>query len=88
MSSKNHSHTQKIRFIGKDYNNDVQNVLVKVHAALKQKGYNPVEQIVGYILSGDPTYITAHEGARSLIGQFERDELLEEVLHFYMEKKK
>ena len=52
---------------------------------LSEKGYNPVNQIVGYIMSGDPTYITSHNGARSLIMKMERDELVEEMLKTYIE---
>ena len=52
--------------------------------ALKEKGYNPVNQLVGYIMSGDPTYITSHNGARSLIMKIERDELVEELLAAYI----
>ena len=55
-----------------------------VHQALVEKGYNPVNQIVGYIMSGDPTYITSHRNARSLIMKVERDELVEEVLKEYI----
>ena len=53
-------------------------------ANVKEKGYNPVNQIVGYIMSGDPTYITSHKGARSLIMKVERDELVEEMLAVYI----
>ena len=60
-------------------------VLEQVYIALTEKGYNPVNQIVGYIMSGDPTYITSHRGARSLIMKVERDELLEELLAYYIE---
>lgn len=56
-----------------------------VYQALREKGYNPVNQIVGYIMSGDPTYITSHNGARSLIMKMERDELVEEMLKSYIE---
>lgn len=59
-------------------------ILEEVYSALKDKGYNPVNQIVGYILSGDPTYITSHNNARSLISKIERDELLEEIVNFYL----
>lgn len=59
-------------------------ILISVFASLKEKGYNPVDQIIGYILSGDPTYITSHNGARSLIRKIERDELLEEILRAYL----
>ena len=54
---------------------------------LKEKGYNPVNQIVGYIMSGDPTYITSHNNARSLIMKVERDELVEEVIKYFIEGK-
>lgn len=62
-------------------------VLRKVHAALVEKGYSPIDQIVGYLLSGDPTYITSHQGARNLIRRLERDELLEELVRSYLEKR-
>lgn len=64
---------------------DVSQVLEQVYAALTEKGYNPVNQIVGYIMSGDPTYITSHKNARSLIMKVERDEILEELLSVYIE---
>lgn len=63
----------------------VKDVLHVVLEAMKEKGYNPVNQIVGYIMSGDPTYITSHNGARSLIMKMERDELVEEMLKTYIE---
>ena len=59
-------------------------VLETVYEALKEKGYNPVNQIVGYIMSGDPTYITSHNSARSMIMKVERDELVEELLTSYI----
>lgn len=59
-------------------------ILEIVYQALSEKGYNPVNQIVGYIMSGDPTYITSHNGARSLIMKMERDELVEEMLKTYI----
>lgn len=62
----------------------VQMVLSTVYEALREKGYNPVNQIVGYIMSGDPTFITSHNSARSLIMKVERDELVEEVLRAYI----
>lgn len=64
---------------------DVSQVLEKVYVALTEKGYNPVSQIVGYIMSGDPTYITSHKNARSLIMKVDRDELLEELLSVYID---
>ena len=63
---------------------DVSQVLEQVYQALTEKGYNPVNQIVGYIMSGDPTYITSHKNARSLIMKVERDELVEEMLVEYI----
>ena len=68
-------------------NLDVSEVLEQVYKALVEKGYNPVNQIVGYIMSGDPTYITSHNNARSLIMKVERDELIEEALGYYIESK-
>lgn len=64
----------------------VSEVLKLVYQAMTEKGYDPVNQIVGYIMSGDPTYITSHKGARSLIMKVERDELVEELLRVYVEK--
>mgnify|MGYP003431970293 CR=1 FL=1 len=66
---------------------DVSEVLEQVYKALVEKGYNPVNQIVGYIMSGDPTYITSHNNARSLIMKVERDELIEEALGYYIDNK-
>ncbi|MCL5047152.1 MAG: IreB family regulatory phosphoprotein [Actinobacteria bacterium] len=65
---------------------EARDVLVRVYQALKEKGYNPITQISGYLLSGDPTYITSHKDARSLIRKVERDELLEELVKKYLEK--
>ena len=62
----------------------VSDVIDVVYHALSEKGYNPVTQIVGYIMSGDPTYITSHRNARSLIMKVERDELVEEILRAYI----
>ena len=67
-------------------NTSVKEILTEVYAALTEKGYNPVNQIVGYIMSGDPTYITSHKNARSLIMKVERDELVEEMLKEYIKK--
>ncbi|MCI8991266.1 MAG: IreB family regulatory phosphoprotein [Eubacterium sp.] len=65
----------------------VKEVLKIVYQALIEKGYNPVNQIVGYIMSGDPTYITSHNNARSLIMKVERDELVEELFQTYIKTK-
>lgn len=64
---------------------DVRDVIAAVYSALTEKGYNPVNQIVGYLMSGDPTYITSHTGARSLIMRAERDEIIEVFLEDYIE---
>jgi uncharacterized protein (UPF0297 family) len=80
------NNTQYFR-VEKDVELPVSDVIAKVYEALKEKGYNPVNQIVGYIMSGDPTYITSHMNARSLIMRVERDEIVEEVLKYYLEKK-
>ncbi len=66
---------------------ETKQALTKVYNALKEKGYNPINQIVGYIMSGDPTYITSHKSARSLIMKVERDEILEELVKVYIETK-
>jgi len=60
-------------------------IFEKVFQALKEKGYDPINQFVGYFISGDPTYITSHQNARALIRRLERDELLEELVRFYLE---
>ena len=63
---------------------DVKEVLATVYKALKEKGYNPVNQIVGYVLSGDPTYVTSFNNARTLITKVERDEIIEELVSSYI----
>lgn len=65
----------------------VEEILERVYQALAEKGYNPVNQIVGYIMSGDPTYITSYKGARSMIMKVERDELVEELLKEYIKNR-
>ncbi|MGM0470813.1 MAG: IreB family regulatory phosphoprotein [Bacillota bacterium] len=62
----------------------VSQVLAEVYEALEEKGYNPINQIVGYILSGDPAYITSHQEARSKIRRFDRDEIIEELVRSYL----
>jgi uncharacterized protein (UPF0297 family) len=66
---------------------NVSQVMEQVYIALTEKGYNPINQIVGYIMSGDPTYITSHKNARSLIMKVERDEILEELMRVYIDTK-
>lgn len=62
-------------------------ILTDVYDSLKQKGYNPINQLVGYLISGDPTYITNYNGARALVRKLERDEILEEVIKSYLDLK-
>jgi uncharacterized protein (UPF0297 family) len=64
--------------------NEARDIILNVYKALDEKGYNPINQIVGYILSGDPTYITSHNNARGLIRRLERDEIIEELLKYYL----
>lgn len=80
------SHTQIIRPL-QDSSLAVTEVLERVYEALNEKGYNPISQIVGYVMSGDPTYITSYKGARSLVMKVERDEILEELMRNYVESK-
>lgn len=76
----------KTMFFKVEKNKDIDSkkVLKEVYEALAQKGYNPINQIVGYILSGDPTYITSHNDARNKIRSIERDELLEKLVKYYI----
>ena len=69
---------------GRDEASTVEGMLEQVYAALKKRGYDPNAQLVGYILSGDPTYITTHNNARYLIRRRERDEILEEIVGHYL----
>lgn len=80
---QNLSNTQYFK-VESDNNVSVKQIIEKVYDALKEKGYNPVNQIVGYIMSGDPTFITSFNNARSLIMKVERDELVEELLKEYI----
>ena len=70
--------------VADDKEAEMQRTLLTVYDALKQKGYNPISQIVGYILSEDPTYITTHNNARSLIRRIDRDELLQAMVKSYL----
>ncbi len=73
--------------ICKTRDTEIDAIICRVHEALVEKGYNPISQLVGYIMSGDPTYITGHKGARSLITKVERDEILEVVFRKYLADK-
>ena len=81
------SNTQYFKAVQDEKKIEVSQVLRDVYEALTEKGYNPTNQIVGYIMSGDPTYITSHKRARSLIMKVERDELVEELLKVYISAK-
>ena len=72
--------------LGEDKEQEMKQILTTVYDALREKGYNPINQIVGYILSEDPTYITNYNNARSLICRLDRDELLQELLTSYLDK--
>ena len=75
--------TQKFNF-GLSREDYIKSIINEVYSALEEKGYNPVSQMVGYILSGDPTYITGHKNARSLIMKVVRDEIMEFLVKFYV----
>lgn len=70
--------------IGDQTEQMIRNTLMQVYDALKEKGYNPINQIVGYILSEDPTYITTHNNARNLIRRIDRDTLLQSLVKYYL----
>lgn len=75
--------TQSFKAISENVS-DAQSILLLVYQALKAKGYDPITQIVGYLISGDPTYITSYSNARALICRIERDELIEELVRTYV----
>ncbi len=70
--------------LGDQTEQEIRNILTAVYDALKEKGYNPINQIVGYILSEDPTYITTHNNARNLIRRIDRDTLLQSMVRYYL----
>jgi len=79
--------TDTVKFkVDKEKSKETKEILSSVYNALREKGYNPINQIIGYVLSGDPTYVTSYNNARSLIRKLERDEILEELLRSYLEK--
>ena len=77
---RNWNETMQFDGLSKDLDNEAKRIFLTVYDALQEKGYNPVNQIVGYILSGDPTYITSYNNARSLIRRLEREELVENYI--------
>ena len=81
------TNTQFFKAVQEEKKLDASQVLQQVYVALTEKGYNPINQMVGYIMSSDPTYITSHKGARSLIMKVERDEILEELMKVYVDTK-
>ena len=74
----------KLVSIPKNDDRKIKEIIFSVYESLKEKGYNPISQLVGYIISGDPTYITSYNNARALIGRLERDDILEELLKSYL----
>ncbi|SQB07354.1 IreB family regulatory phosphoprotein [Clostridium fallax] len=86
MEKNNLENTMQFDF-SKDKKDLTKTILTDVYNSLKEKGYNPVNQLVGYLISGDPTYITNYNGARALVRKLERDEILEEVIKSYLEIK-
>jgi uncharacterized protein (UPF0297 family) len=77
-------HTMKFNFKQDEVEVDAREVLLQVYDSLEDKGYNPINQIVGYLISGDPAYIPRHNNARTLIRKLERDELIEELVRSYL----
>lgn len=78
--------TMKFNFSDEPFDKNIKEILFTVHDALKEKGYNPNNQIVGYLLSGDPAYIPRYKDARNLIRRIERDEVIEELVKFYLKQ--
>ncbi len=83
MSEPIRSETQQFKAVTETANT-AEGILMRVYQALRTKGYDPITQIVGYLMSGDPTYITSHDNARSLICRVERDEIMEELVRSYV----
>ncbi|PZE19476.1 IreB family regulatory phosphoprotein [Paenibacillus xerothermodurans] len=80
--------TMKFNVKAEEIETSPKDVMLTVYDALQEKGYNPINQIVGYLLSGDPAYIPRHNNARSIIRKRERDELIEELVRFYLQQHK
>ncbi|HZG71692.1 MAG TPA: IreB family regulatory phosphoprotein [Chondromyces sp.] len=80
--------TMRFNFSEEPFEQDVKEVLLQVYSALQEKGYNPINQIVGYLLSGDPAYIPRHNDARNLIRKLERDEIIEELVKTYLKQQR
>lgn len=86
MANNINENTMQFDF-DRDKKDLTKSILTEIYSSLKEKGYNPVNQLVGYLISGDPTYITNYNGARALVRKLERDEILEEVLKSYLDIK-
>ncbi|NLJ74604.1 MAG: IreB family regulatory phosphoprotein [Firmicutes bacterium] len=84
--TESHEKTALFRYKSLEQDPSVRTILLEVYQALEEKGYNPVGQMVGYLMSGDPTFITSHKNARTMITQVERDILLEELIKEYLKK--
>lgn len=84
---KDLDYTMKFENVSEDKIMSVSEAIDTVYEALSEKGYNPINQIIGYILSGDSSYVTSYKNARSIIKKFERDEILEEVITYYINRK-
>src|SRR5699024_303833 len=80
--------TMKFNFSEEPYDRDTKKILMTIYEALEEKGYNPINQIVGYLLSGDPAYIPRYKDARNLIRKIERDEIIEELVKSYLAEHK
>lgn len=80
--------TMRFNFPEEPMEQDVKEVLFQVHEALQEKGYHPINQIVGYLLSGDPAYIPRHRDARNIIRKLERDEIIEELVKSYLKQQR
>ncbi|KON86947.1 hypothetical protein AF332_09090 [Sporosarcina globispora] len=80
--------TMRFNFPEEPIEQDVNEVLFQVYGALQDKGYNPINQIVGYLLSGDPAYIPRHKDARNIIRKLERDEIIEELVKSYLKQQR
>lgn len=83
--SKDMDYTMKFEGLSSDKMN-IEETIFFVYDAMSEKGYNPINQIIGYLLSGDSSYITSHKNARNIIKRFERDEILEEIITKYINK--
>lgn len=86
MKKGNFDQTMMFNVKNEDEVNEARQILKEVYEALKEKGYNPINQLVGYLLSGDPAYITSYKNARSNIRKLERDDLLEEMVSVYLNR--